>query len=47
MAYTLITDGVDGGWVRSEGQLAGKTRILRVELLPAGGFVAELAKPAP
>lgn len=46
-AYTLITDSVDGGWLRGEGQLLGNTPTLRVELRPAGGFVAELAKVAP
>lgn len=45
--YTLITDAAEGGWVRSEGQLEGKTRILRFEMCPAGGFVAEFAKAAP
>jgi len=45
--YALITDAAEGGWARREGQLEGETRVLRIELLPAGGFVAEVTKPAP
>jgi len=46
-ACTVLTDGADGGWARREENLEGKARRLRVELRPAGGFVAELAPAAP